>query len=210
MIGHWLILGLGYTLRIKRINYEEADRLLAEKRALIFCPWHGRMYLPVFYHRNTNIVAMISQHDDGEVITRVVKKLGYGSVRGSSTRGGKKAFVELLVHLKNGGLGAMLPDGPRGPRYHLKSGTMYLSSKAQCPIIPITFAASSFWRFKSWDQTLIPKPFARCVLVYGDAITAPADIPEEKAEEERQKIETAMIDLVRQAESYFGRGEDAI
>ncbi|MFH1734488.1 MAG: lysophospholipid acyltransferase family protein [bacterium] len=209
-LGPWLIPALGLTLRIKRVNSDEVDRFLKEKKPALLCTWHGRMYLPVFYHRYSHIVAMISQHGDGEMIAKIVKKLGYGSVRGSSTRGGKKAFVELLAHLKNGGIGAMLPDGPRGPRHHLKYGTLFLSSKAQCPIIPITFAAVSCWRFGSWDRMVIPKPFSRCVLVYGDAMQVPAEIPEDKVEEERLKIETAMIDLVKQAEALLGRGDEAV
>ena len=85
-LGPWLILLIGYTLRIRRVNYEPARSLAEQKKPHLFSLWHGRMFLPMFVHRNQGIVPMISQHADGEMITRVVKKLGYGSVRGSSSQ----------------------------------------------------------------------------------------------------------------------------
>lgn len=209
-LGPWLILLIGWSLRIKRINAEPTDTLQRQHKPFIFCVWHGRMFVPIFQHRNQKIVPMISRHADGEMITRVVKKLGYGAVRGSSKKGGREAFHELLHHLQAGGIGAMLPDGPTGPRHHFKPGTLLLASRAGCPLIPITFAARSCWRFPSWDRFVIPKPFSRCVLVYGDPILVPDDLPEDEIEPWRKKLEDVMIALVRSAESYFNRTEDDV
>lgn len=207
-LGAWIIRLIGFSLRVERVNAEPVRNLLRDKRPFLLMVWHGRMFLPVFAHRRQGIVAMISQHADGEMITRVVGKLGYGAVRGSSTRGGGQAFHELLTHLKQGGIGAMLPDGPRGPRYHFKAGTLFLAQQSGCFLVPITFAARPCWRFNSWDRFVVPKPFARCVLYYGDPIQVPGEIAANEVEPWRQKLETIMVDLVRSAEAQFG-GTDA-
>lgn len=205
--GPWFIRFLGFTLRIEKVNAESAQKLLNEKIGMIWCLWHGRMFLPVFYHRKQGFVAMISQHADGEMVTRIVKKLGYGAVRGSSTRGGTEAYYEMLTHLKNGGKAAMLPDGPQGPRMRFKPGSLYLAQHSEVPLLPLTFAARPCWRFKSWDRFVLPKPFARCALYYGDPVTVPQEIPPEEVEEWRKKLEDIMIDLVKSAEAYFGGTE---
>lgn len=147
--GPWIIRLLGLTLRIEKINAKAALKLLKEKKPILWCLWHGRMFLPMFVHRRQNNVVMISQHADGEMIAHVVQKLGYGTVRGSSTRGGKEAFYQLLAHLKTGGSAAMIPDGPTGPRHYFKPGTLHLAQQSQSFFVPITFAARPCWRFNS-------------------------------------------------------------
>ena len=207
-LGPLLLLTIGHAVRIKKFNSEPQERLLKEKKPILYVLWHGRMLIPIFVHRRQNIVPMISQHADGEMITKIVKKLGYGAVRGSSTRGGKEAFHEMLGHLKSGGMAAMLPDGPKGPRLHFKPGTLYLAQQSGCPLVPITFAARPCWRFNSWDQFLVPMPFARCVVCYGDPIQIPKTLTQEEVEIWRQKLEATMLDLVKSAEAHFG-GTDA-
>lgn len=200
LIGAPVIRLLGFSLRLKRINSRYTDELQAQNKPYILCAWHGRLFLPVFYHRNKGIVAMVSRHADGEVIARIVHKLGYGTVRGSSGRGGREAFLQLLSHLKKGGSAAMIADGPLGPPFQLKIGTVMLAREAGCPLIPITFAARPHWRLKSWDRHVLPKFFAQCVLCYGEPILVPAQATSEELEAWRLKIETAMNDLVRSAE----------
>ncbi len=206
-LGPWIIRLIGWSLRIQRINPEAVQKFIEEKRGFVFCVWHGRMFAPVFYHRNQGIVAMISHHADGEMVTRIVKKLGYGAVRGSSTRGGTEAYYEMLARLKEGGIAAMLPDGPTGPRLKFKSGSLYLAQHSGNPVIPITFAARPCWRFKSWDRFVLPKPFARCAIYHGDPITIPEEIPSEEVESWREKLEGIMVDLVKSAEAHFGGTE---
>jgi len=203
-IGPWVIRLIGYSLRVEQVNAQAAEELRREGGPYILCTWHGRLFLPVFWNRRQGIVAMVSQHADGEVISRIVKKFGYGSVRGSSTRGGKEAFYQLLAHLKDGGIGAMIPDGPTGPRYVLKAGTILLAQQAECPLIPLTFAAKPCWRLKSWDRMVLPKPFSRAVLYYGDPIKIPADLNSAELEAQRQKVEQIMRDLVIAAETHLG------
>jgi lysophospholipid acyltransferase (LPLAT)-like uncharacterized protein len=201
-IGPWLMRLLGYTVRTERINPQTADDLYRQKKPFVLCVWHGRLYLPVFYHRGQGIVAMVSRHADGELISRIVHKLGYGTVRGSSGKGGGEAFLQLLSHLKKGGVAAMIPDGPLGPPCEFKLGTVLLAKESGAPMIPITFAARRFWKLNSWDHTILPKPFSRAVICYGDPIFIPAEATPEELEAGRLKIQTAMNDLVRAAEEH--------
>jgi lysophospholipid acyltransferase (LPLAT)-like uncharacterized protein len=204
-IGPCIIRLLGLSLRIKKINAEPVSKLMQEKKPILWCLWHGRMFLPLFVHSYQGVVVMISQHSDGEMIARVVEKLGLRTVRGSSTRGGKEAFYEMLTHLKDGGTAAMLPDGPTGPRHHFKPGTLFLAQQSGSFLVPITFAARPCWRFNnSWDRFVLPKPFARCALYYGDPLQIPEKIPPDEVETWRQKLETIMVNLVKSAEAHFG------
>lgn len=202
-LGPWIFRLIGWTIRVKRINEEPLRELLRRNQAFLFCVWHGRLFLPVFLYRNHNIVAMVSRHADGEVIARIVQKMGYGTVRGSSSRGGEKAFLQLLAHLKNGGRAAMIPDGPRGPRHHLKAGTILLAQRSGAPLVPITYAAKPCWRFRSWDRMVLPRPFSRAVLFLGDPIHIPENITGEELEAWRVEIERDMIHLVRKAEEHL-------
>lgn len=207
-IGPWLIRIIGHSVRVERVNSRAADELHRRSQPYLLCVWHGRLFLPVFHHRHQRIIAMVSQHADGELISRIVKKIGYGTVRGSSTRGGKEAFYQLLTHLKNGGAGAMIPDGPTGPPHVFKVGTILLAQQADCPLIPITFAARPCWRLKSWDRMVLPKPFARAVIYYADPIKIPAELSSTELEAMRQKVERIMLDLLQVAEAHLGNSFD--
>ena len=131
------------------------------------------MIAPVWHMRRRGIVAMISQHRDGELVARLVQKLGYETVRGSSTRGGTGAALAMIERLKAGQIGAHICDGPRGPIYKMKPGAPYMAISAGADVIPATFAAASCWTFRSWDRFTVPKPFSRVFLCYGEPILHP-------------------------------------
>jgi len=203
-LGPWIIRFIGHSLRVELVGVQVAEDLRRQGRPHVLCAWHGRLFLPVFLNRGRGIVAMVSRHADGEVISRIVKKFGYGTVRGSSTSGGKEAFYQLLAHLKDGGIGAMISDGPTGPRYVLKAGTILLAQQAGCPLVPLAFAAKPCWRLRSWDHMVLPKPFSRAVLYYGDPVEIPADLNPVELEAQRQQVEQTMRDLVIAAETHLG------
>ncbi len=161
--------------------------------------WHGRMLVPVWHCRGTNIVAMISQHQDGEMVARLVQKLGYETVRGSSTRGGSQAALEMLKRIGQGQTAAMICDGPRGPIYKMKPGAPFLAQQSQAVVIPATFATTKRWTFHSWDRFVVPKPFSKVVLLYGEPI--PACSPNGSIEEFGQELEDALNRLTEEAEA---------
>lgn len=201
--GWLLILALGKSNFIKVVNRGYLEKVLAEKGRILYVLWHGRMFFPIYCHRNEGITAMVSQHADGEMIARTVHKLGFRTVRGSSTRGGNEAFHGILSVLKSGQPCAIIPDGPQGPRHTLKPGTLYLAQQADAYIVPITFSSKRKKIFRSWDRFTLPKPFSKSVLMYGEPMKVPQNISGEELEDVRKKIEQHMIDLEKQADDYF-------
>ncbi|MFZ5517005.1 MAG: lysophospholipid acyltransferase family protein [Candidatus Zhuqueibacterota bacterium] len=202
-LGSLFIMALGKSIRVTVINKEYLDALYNENARILFVLWHGRMFIPIFCHRNQGITAMVSQHADGEMIAQMVHKLGYRTVRGSSTRGGNEAFHGMVSVLKTGAPCAIIPDGPQGPRHMLKPGALYISQQCGAYLCPITFASKRKKEFRSWDRFYLPGPFTKSVLVYGEPMRVPQNISAEQLEEIRQQFEAGMIDLEKQADDYF-------
>ena len=157
---------LGATWRVRVIGRDGLDALRREGRAYVLSCWHGELLAAVWAHRGQGMVPLISEHRDGEIIARICERLGYGTVRGSSTRGGARALLGLVRTLEQGTAVAVTPDGPRGPVERYAPGALAAAKKAQAPIVAIRVRASRAWRLRSWDRFLIPKPFARVVLAY--------------------------------------------
>jgi len=200
----WLIiLALGHTSRIKLINRHYVRRLQRENATILFVLWHGRILLPIFVHRNEGITAMVSMHRDGEMIAQNIHRLGYKTVRGSSTRGGNKAFHKMIKVLKDGGNCTIMPDGPTGPRHKLKSGAVYLGQQTGAVLVPLTFACERKIEFKSWDRFNFITPFSKSVVIYGEPITIPPNLNSEQIEEYRQFVEQKMIENEKMADEYF-------
>ncbi|MBN1350938.1 lysophospholipid acyltransferase family protein [candidate division KSB1 bacterium] len=202
-LGWILIWLLGRSIKITYINRRYFDELRAGGEGFIVPIWHGRLLLPIFVHRNLQVVAMVSQSPDGELIARAIHKLGYRSVRGSSTRGGNEAFHQMLTELKKGAICTIMPDGPTGPRHRLKPGAIYLAQNAGVSILPLTYSADKFFQAKSWDRFMIAKPFSRGVIMYGEPIRVPENMTETEAEEFRVNLEQKLIELEKNADDFF-------
>ncbi len=198
----WLVLQiLSRTSRVV-VKYPEYFQRV-KGNSFIFILWHGKMLFPIYMHRNMGICAMVSEHDDGEMISQTIHRLGYTTVRGSSTRGGVKAFVQLLTQVKKGVIGCILPDGPRGPRHYLKPGVVLLASRSQRPLLPLTFCAAKPIALKSWDQFTLWRPFSKLCLLYGEPIYVPANLDEAGLETWRQVAQKRMDSLEKEADEFF-------
>jgi lysophospholipid acyltransferase (LPLAT)-like uncharacterized protein len=202
-LGWLLVLMWGRATRIEVLHQHHLDRLLSKEQPFILCIWHGRILLPIYLHRTTGLHAMVSTHRDGEMIARVLQKLGYRTVRGSSTRGGREAFHRMVNVLRNGGKGAIMPDGPRGPRHHFKPGAIKIAQRSGALLLPLTFAAERNITLKSWDRFLLWRPFSRTVAMYGQPIAVPARLDGEQLENLRHGVERQMIELELQADAHF-------
>lgn len=202
-LGWIFILLLGKSTKITYFNREVWDSLVVSGKAFIGLIWHGRILLPIYAHRNLNVVAMVSQHGDGEMIAQIIHKLGYRTVRGSSTRGGIKAFHAMLAELKKAAICTVMPDGPKGPRQKLKSGVIYMAQRSGAPLLPLTFSSDKHIIVKSWDRFMIFKPFSRSIIMYGKPITVPSDLTTEQVEKFRTDLEQNMIQLEKHADEYF-------
>lgn len=125
--------------------------------------WHGELLMQPFNYQklkpNGKVSAMISEHKDGETITKTVEYLGIYSIRGSSTRGGTKALINAIKELKGGDDIAITPDGPRGPRHSVANGIVAISQKTNAKILAFNCKPTKYWQFNSWDKFIVPKPF---------------------------------------------------
>lgn len=189
--------------RIKYKNLHFYNQAKKNPKPFIICTWHGRMIIPIFMMRNRNIMAMVSEHADGEMIAQTVERLGYKTVRGSSTRGGSKAFRGMLRGIRKGSDCAILPDGPNGPKQEFKMGAVLLAQLAHAQILPLTFSAQKPITLKTWDSFTLWKPFSKCYGVFGEPFEIPTDIPIDELEPWRLKIEQRMNDLVQEADALF-------
>lgn len=199
--GWLLLLLVGRWTRIRFLGRHHFEILRAQRRPFIICTWHGKILIPIYIHRHENIFGMVSEHSDGEMIAQTLHRIGYSTVRGSSTRGGSRAMIAMIRALKNGSVGAIMPDGPKGPRHVFKAGALAIAQKAGADLLPMTFASSSVWRLKSWDQFVIPKPFSRTLALYGEPIKVPSVLNAESFETLRQHVETRMRALETEVEA---------
>lgn len=166
----------------------------------IYLFWHEMMLLPAHAYGRTPFCVLVSRHQDGELISRILKMLGFSTVRGSTTRQGFSAVRGLMRQGKLNHL-AITPDGPRGPRRILQPGCIYLASRTGMPLIPAGMAFRSCWRANSWDRMAVPKPGTFGVCVVGKPITIPPDISAGEIEHHRQQVQIEFDKVQRRAES---------
>jgi len=200
----WLLITLwGSTVRVRFVNREKRDQLQADNKNFIYAFWHGRQFLLVYNHRKNGIVLPASESRDGEIQAGILSRFGYGVVRGSSKRKGDRAALGLVDALRKGKNIALAVDGPRGPVYEVKQGVTYLSGKLDKVIIPVSTSAKRFWILeKIWDKYLLPVPFTRGVIVYGEPIIVKGTA-EEELESKRRELTEALNVVMNQADAYF-------
>jgi hypothetical protein len=194
------------TLRVERLHLERYEDLKARGVPILFALWHGRMYLSIQAHRNQGIVTMASQSKDGEVIARWLQKNGYVVVRGSTTRGGGQALREMVRQVRSGRHAALTVDGPKGPARIVQPGVVQLARLTGAWILPITSSASRPHFFKSWDRYLLPYPFSKAVVAYGDPFPIPDDAPEDAA---LARIASALDSATAEADRAAGLSGEA-
>jgi len=183
------------TLRVKTV--EAAKR---PESAVIYCFWHSQLLSLAYLYRRRNIHVLASSHRDGEYIVRVIERLGFGTVRGSSTRGSVKVIAGALAKLQQGVDIAVTPDGPRGPAQQFKPGAVFLAKESGTPLVLGVAVPEKAWRFKSWDKFIVPKPFSRLIHLKTKPIYIPKEISDEDLEKTRLEMENLLNEMTRQAE----------
>lgn len=171
------------------------DHIQAGGRVLL-CTWHQHFFSFIRYFRNYRKFGpslMISQSSDGELIAGVANLSGWHTVRGSSSRNGTAALRRMIQRLKKTGLAAHILDGPRGPAGIVKRGVIYLATGAEAVIVPVTAISEKAWYFKSWDRFMLPKPFSKVIIRYGDLIPAPNGDNDDAVEEKRKYLQEMML-----------------
>jgi lysophospholipid acyltransferase (LPLAT)-like uncharacterized protein len=174
--------------------------------------WHGRiLMMPKSWRRGVKVHMLISQHRDGELITRAVRPFGIDTIRGSTTKpgkakdkGGLAALREILRTLKNGECIGITPDGPRGPRMRASDGVVTIARLSGVAIVPATWSARRRWALNSWDRFLVPGLFTTGVIVWGAPIDVPRDATADQLDAIRLKVESDMIALANHADALAG------
>lgn len=213
-------LGSGYIRLVRRCvrwtwhGREEFDAVLASRKPLIFAFWHGRILLmpPLIEETPLHVKVLISNNRDGEMISRTVGYFGASAIRGSSRdprkagkqKGGSMAAREAFEHLASGGIVAITPDGPRGPRMRAQLGIARISMEAGVPILPCGASLRSGKVLRSWDRFILPLPWGRGSFALGPLIEPPKEGDGETLEAYCRRIETVLTETTRLADSSIG------
>jgi len=198
-LGYPLISVLGHTLRWRVEGLHHYDAIVASGRQPVMAFWHGRILPATFYFRRRGIVVITSENFDGEWIARIIERFGFGTARGSSSRGGLKAMLQLVRDMEKGKPAGFTLDGPRGPARVAQPGAIWLARATGNPVLPFHLEASSHWTTGSWDRTQIPKPFSTVALVVGEPLEVAADTTDEQLESARQELERRLEALESRA-----------
>jgi lysophospholipid acyltransferase (LPLAT)-like uncharacterized protein len=193
---------IGSTVRFDVRGIENLDLVNVAGKLPVVSFWHDRIFLGTYFFRRRGIVVMTSQSFDGEYIARFIQRFGYGAIRGSSTRGGSRALVEMIKLMRAGRPMGISVDGPRGPRYKVKAGVVLLAKKTGNPLVPFTVEPAARWHLRSWDKMHIPRPFTRALAVIGQPIYVAADADDHEIERKRLELQSALDQLNAEGESW--------
>ncbi|MGC8666767.1 MAG: lysophospholipid acyltransferase family protein [Chthonomonadales bacterium] len=196
---------IGMTLHVDYEGIERVHDLVASGSGGILVTWHGRTLIPANVFRGMGFWALISLSRDGEIQNHIFRRFGYQTIRGSTGRGGAKAALILARKIREGGVLAFTPDGPRGPSHKVQPGTIFLAQRSQRPIIPLGISAAPRLLLKTWDRYMIPAPFARAAFVVGEPLFVPADADEDVIARATEDLERAIDACEARAEALVNR-----
>lgn len=174
---------LAATWRVRFVNARVVEELRSRRQPFLYVLWHGQLLPLIWAHRGRGIAIMVSEHRDGELIARVAHSIGFRTVRGSTSRGAARALLGACREVESGRDMAVTVDGPRGPAGSVAPGALVIAQRTGAPMVPTAASASRAWRLRSWDRFMIPKPFARVVVSYGEPIRVAADSAREAADD---------------------------
>ena len=183
---------LGRTYTWIEDGADHLRALDASGTPFILALWHGRILPATLYFRDRGVVAMTSQNFDGEWIARLMRRFGYAQARGSTSRGGSRALIEMKRALEDGRSVAFTVDGPRGPAKVAQPGAVWLASATGHPILPFHIEASSAWTARSWDGSQVPKPRATLAIAMGSPMHVPGDLDEPALDAHQKQLQTSL------------------
>jgi lysophospholipid acyltransferase (LPLAT)-like uncharacterized protein len=187
------LLGATYRFKVEGLEHLRAAEALGHP---IHAFWHGRILPGTIYFKRRGIVVITSENFDGEWIARIITKFGYGTARGSSSRGARRALVQLMRDVRERPVAFTL-DGPRGPARVAQPGAVWLAKATGNPIIPFHLEANRHWTTKSWDRTQVPKPFATVTLVFEAPLVVDRDATEHDLDAMKQRLEASLAKCER-------------
>jgi lysophospholipid acyltransferase (LPLAT)-like uncharacterized protein len=194
-LAYPIIAALGSTFRWREDGAEHYQRVVDSRRQPIMAFWHGRILPATVYFRNRGIVVITSENFDGEWIAGIIERFGYGTARGSTSRGAVRALVQLKRDMAVGRPAAFTLDGPRGPAQVAQPGAIWLAKATGNPIVPFHIESDRHWTAKSWDRTQIPKPYANVAIAIGEPLEIPGDADEAGIDAGRRELEAQLSRL---------------
>lgn len=190
--------GIGRTLRLQSPGFEAFADLDAP---VIFSGWHGRSFIAPHLFRGRGYYVMVSLSRDGEMQANIFTRFGFKIIRGSTGREGVKALVDAIrVLRKENAKMALTPDGPRGPSGVVQEGIIAMGQKSGALLVPVGVAAKNCCFAKSWDRYMVPMPFSRAIMLFGDPVRVPKDADKETLERSRLELQAAMHRIQAEAE----------
>ena len=202
--GLFLVRLLSATFRVKILDPENEREILDKRGQLIYASWHQRFFPGItFFSTRKPIAIIISQSRDGEMAARAVDILGWHPVRGSSTRGGKEALEKIKSLAQASYKVGHIVDGPQGPFGKVKPGLIRIAQFADLPILPTITSAEHRWVFNSWDRFMVPKPFSRVIIRFGQAIEVPKELDESGFNAVQEKVEKRLKDLYKDTDQIW-------
>jgi lysophospholipid acyltransferase (LPLAT)-like uncharacterized protein len=198
-IGYPLIAAMAATYRWERDGGEHLEDVLRSGQRPILALWHGRILPAIGFFRDRGVVAITSENFDGEWIARIMQRFGYDAARGSTSRGGKRALLQMKRDMAAGKWTAFTVDGPRGPAYRAQAGAVWLAKATGNPVVPFHIEAARHWTAKSWDRAQVPKPWSRVAIAIGAPLHVTEDADEGAIECARAELERRLGDLQARA-----------
>lgn len=198
-LGYRIVALLGSTLRWKTDGLEHFDAIVRSGHQPVMAFWHGRILPATYYFRRRGIVVITSENFDGEWIAGIIERFGFGTARGSTSRGARKALLQLKRDMAAGKPAGFTLDGPRGPARKAQPGAVWLAKATGNPVLPFHLEADRYWTVNSWDRTQIPKPFATVAIAMGEPFVVAADADEAGIEAARVSLEQRLSALETRA-----------
>jgi lysophospholipid acyltransferase (LPLAT)-like uncharacterized protein len=198
-LGYRAVAALGSTLRWRTEGLSHLDEVAAGGRRPILAFWHGRILPATYYFRRRGIVVITSENFDGEWIAGIIERFGYGTARGSTSRGALRALLQLTREMQAGRPAGFTVDGPRGPAGVVQPGAVWLAKATGNPVVPFHLEASRHWTLRSWDRTQIPKPFATVAIAMGEPLEVAHDADGGGLEAARCTLESRLRALEQRA-----------
>jgi lysophospholipid acyltransferase (LPLAT)-like uncharacterized protein len=206
-LASWLLRGLYATLRPVYVQqcFEHAVRDVGGPCVIAF--WHGRLLYVLRLYQGQRATVLVSRSQDGEFVSWVIERFGIQPTRGSTSRGSVQGLLAIVKQVRRGYLAGVTPDGPRGPRYHVQPGIVTIAQKTGAAILPVTYNASWKRVLGTWDNFVIPLPFSRVVVVYGEPIYVPLHASAGTLQAKRCEVETSLRRITEIADHYFQTSE---
>jgi lysophospholipid acyltransferase (LPLAT)-like uncharacterized protein len=206
-LGRGLVRALAVSLRLREYAPPAVEAIWRDRTPTIYTVWHGHiLLLPLIYGRRHRLHALTSRSRDGEILSRFVQGFGIRVVRGSSSSGGPRALLALARVIRQARENALIvPDGPRGPRHVAQNGAVMLAKMTGAPMVPLAFGATPCRVLGSWDAFVVPYPFARAAVVFGEPILVPRDAERDVIEAKRRELEAALNRVSGEATRVTGK-----